>query len=105
MKVKLLKKVRERFTIEHLPNGIIIDNYHYKYNLYRLTDANKLSYWDKYVQLGNGVKSNICKDIFKTEKECIYYLTDCIIAKLKEEGYKNRKQRMCNMNVKKVWYV
>jgi hypothetical protein len=107
MKVKLLKKVRKRFEIFHLPNGKMFDNIHYNYNLFELVD-NDGGYWpyDKYAQLrAVSGKYKFCESIFDTEKECIDYLRNNIIKILRSETYnQSSKSKRINNNRIKVWY-
>ena len=107
MKVKLLKKVRKRFEIFHRPDGVVIGNTHYKYNLFNLVD-NDGGYWsyDNYAQLGViPGPHKFCDRIFDTEKECIDYLRNNIIRILRSESYKqSSKSKRINNNRTKVWY-
>lgn len=108
MKVKLLKKVRKRFEIFHLPNGKMYGDTHYNYNLFELVDNNG-GYWpyDRYAQLGikPGYKFKFCESIFNTEKECIDYLRNNIIKILRSETYnQSSKSKRINNNKTKVWY-
>ena len=112
MKVKLLKKVRKRFEIYHLPNGFTDSNgYKYKYNLYRLEDYKYGFLWDAYAQLGgklvnnNDKFKNFTDDIFDTEQECIAYLKSRIISRLRQEGFRGRKEKNIEKKIKKVWYI
>jgi hypothetical protein len=107
MKTKLLKKVRKRFSIVHLPNGFVLDGVHFDYNFYRLDDsADVLGTRCKYVKLEQpaGNQGYGCK-IFATEKECIDYLKGLIIERLKSEGYTGSKERRLIKSNKKVWYL
>ena len=85
MKAKLLKKVRKRFEIYHMPNGFIYDSHHYDYNLFKLVDSKDSGGWVTiYAQLGkreDGKK--FCDDIFDTKEECIIYLKSMIIKRLR----------------------
>lgn len=106
MKVKLLKKVRKRFEIVHMPDGITSFGDRYEYNLYRLTDSTN-EYYDRFAQLGGLDKpKQFCKDehIFETEKECIEYLKRCIINRLRSEGYVGVKDHKMKQKQIKVWY-
>jgi len=107
MKVKLLKKVRKRFEIFHLPNGEVFGNTHYKYNLFKLIDNNG-GYWpyDSYAQLGvTPGPYKFCESIFDTEKECIDYLRNNIIKILRSEtcNQSSKSKRIKNNRIK-VWY-
>lgn len=108
MKVKLLKKVRKRFAITHHPKGIVAFGEIYDYNLFILTDAYN-PYSDEKVQCGlkpNSERQYQKKEyIFENEAQCINYLKDCIIERLKSEGWGNNKMRLVNRASKKVWYV
>jgi len=103
MKSKLLKKVRKRFYISHLPDGYFSYGNDYKQNLFRLTDKESSCYKHTFCQLGveNG---KYCNDIFYAKQECINFLLAQILKTLKEEGYKTRKMKSIENNVKKVWY-
>jgi hypothetical protein len=105
MKTKLLRKVKKRFEILHYPKGITIHNDHYNYNLFKLVD-HEGSYYDKYAQLGGKLcRNKFVDEIFDTEKECIDYLKSRIIVRLKHEGYKQRKDKIIQNSVKKVWSI
>jgi len=104
MKVKLLKKVRKRFSIIHAPDGIFLDNQHYNYNLFYLTDKSNF-YSNTYCQLKrNTVGKPFCSDGFETKEECIGYLLGRILKRLRYEGYTSRKDRSIMNNQNKVWY-
>lgn len=109
MKVKLLKKVRKRFSIIHMPNGFVtdFDGEHYDYNLFKLTDAkDSFGYRTRYAQLGKSDgHRQFCDGIFDTEKECIEYLKSIIIVRLRGEGYKQRKDQSIKLKEKKVWFI
>lgn len=107
MKVKLLKKIRKRFQITHMPNGFFFDGRRYEYNLFKLTDSTN-EYYGSFSQCGRKEGTPQFTElhkIFETEKECINYLKSLIIRKLREEGYKGRKDNQLNMPHKKVWWV
>ena len=111
MKVKLLKKVRKRFEIYHLPKGLVDNGTHYDYNLFRLVDNNNKTdlysnfKYVKYAQIGRKEGRNQWVDqIFDTEQEGIDYLKSVIIKRLKSEGHKQRKDKTIQMVQKKVWY-
>lgn len=92
MKVKLLKKVRKRFEIIHLPNGFCAFGDTYNYNLFKLSDKkDTYKIRDKYAQLGRILNQKMqfttMDAIFDTEEECIYYLKSLIIVRLKKEGF------------------
>lgn len=107
MKTKLLKKVRKRFDIIHMPEGFTSFGSRYEYNLYRLTDSTS-EFYERYAQLGRK-DSNIQfqKDefIFQTESECIAYLKQCILDRLRSEGHRGIKDYHMKKSHKKVWYV
>lgn len=107
MKTKLLKKVRKRFTIVHYPKGYFTDsNYHFNYNTFILFDKKQDSDYFSYrerVTVNSFLKH--CDKDFKTEKEAIDYLKGRIIKILREEGYKQRKDKEIIKTYKKVWYV
>ena len=106
MKTKLLKKVRKRFDIIWMPNGCTLFGDRYEYNLFRLTDSTN-QFYERYAQLGrkDGDKQ-FQKDelIFETSNECIYYLKQCILNRLRSEGHLGRKDRVMNNSHIKVWY-
>ena len=105
MKTILLKKVRKRFEIFHLPKGIPFSKYYSGYNLFKLVD-NESNFYSKYAQLGEAKNGdNFVDEIFDTEKECIDYLKTKIIKMLKSEGYKQRKDKIIQNSVKKVWSI
>lgn len=105
MKVKLLKKVRKRYSIIHMPNGFVEYGRHYNYNLYKLIDRENQYNYD-IVQCGGkyGMK-RYCDTIFETEQECISYLKDSIISMLKRDGYLNRKMRNAQKTHVKKYYL
>jgi hypothetical protein len=105
MKTILLKKVRKRFEIFHLPKGIPFSKYYYNYNLFKLVD-NESNFYPKYAQLGGKLcRNKFVDEIFDTEKECIDYLKSRIIKMLKDEGYKQRKDTIIQNSIKKVWSI
>jgi len=106
MKIKLLKKTRKRFQILHLPDGII-NNYgvHYNYNLYQLTDSKGFGIPD-YAQLGKNEleERQFASHIFETHKECVDYLKQIIINRVKMDNYDmGRKNKQINKKIIKVW--
>jgi len=124
MKVKLLKKIRKRFVIEHFPNGFV-GKYGrpYNHNLFRLADTSniflassspeddRLGFSTKWVCLNpsanfrvdiGGILGNVLA--FKTSKECIDYLKQDIVQILRNEGYRGRKDKPGYRPVNKVWY-
>jgi methyl coenzyme M reductase subunit C-like uncharacterized protein (methanogenesis marker protein 7) len=105
MKIKLLKKTRKRFQILHLPDGIVEYGVHYNYNLYKLTDTKGWSIAD-YVQLGKNKleEHQFTNHIFKTHKECVDYLKQKIINRVKMENYDmGRKNKQITKKIIKVW--
>ena len=103
MKIKLLKKIRKRFSIIHYPEGFRNGSDYYNYNLFELKDDSN-SYWSKYAQVEDGKSDMFTTSIFKTEKECIDYLKQVIITRLRDEGHKGRKDRIIIGRQIKVWY-
>lgn len=108
MKAKLLKKVRKRFGIFHMPNGFLSNyNNHYNYNLFKLEDSDDFSGFNTvYAQLGrreDGKK--FCGDIFDTKEECINFLKSKIIDRLRIEGHKQRKDKVIQKAQIKVWHI
>jgi hypothetical protein len=105
MKAKLLKKTRKRFQILHLPSGVVNYGVHYNYNLYELTDTKGWSISD-FAQLGKNKTEKIqfTTHIFETDKECIDYLKQIIIDRVKKENYDmGRKNKQINKKIIKVW--
>jgi hypothetical protein len=105
MKVKLLKKVRKRFSIEHMPNGYVdYSGNHYNYNLYKLSDTeDRFGLHEKWAQLGRK-EVNYVNEIFETDAECMNYLRGRIIKRLRIEGFKGRKDSIISGSIKKVWH-
>jgi hypothetical protein len=107
MKTKLLRKVRKRFEILHLPKGFTSCGERYEYNLFKLTDSTN-EYYERFAELkvGNSKEKQFCHDeqIFYTEKECIDYLKSLIILRLKKEGYQGVKDKKMEAAIKKVWH-
>lgn len=108
MKTKLLKKVRKRFEIIHMPNGYVdYDGDHYNYNLFRLTDKTKPSIWDVFAELvpiDSKPRVPYTNNTFQTEEECISYLQGKMIKRLREEGFRQRKDYKIKQSEKKVWW-
>lgn len=110
MKVKLLKKVRKRFSIVHMPNGFVfsLDGKHYDYNIFKLTDEkDSHGFRLSYAQLGLNTSETqqFASNIFYTEKDCIEFLKREIIDRLRNEGHRGRKDKMPELKERKVWYV
>ena len=106
MKTRLLKKVRRRFEIIHMPLGFTSFGERYEYNLFKLTDSTN-EYWERYAQWGRKPgKIQFTKDhlIFETDKECIDHLKAEIIERLRGEGHLGRRDHRMKENHKKVWY-
>ena len=107
MKVKLLKKVRKRFTITHYPNGIRLGDTFYDYNVFKITDTNE-PHWADYSELSNTFKINdkkFCEDRFSTKKECIDFLLKKVLRRIRAEN-PNLGNKGHNKTIKKkVWYV
>jgi hypothetical protein len=105
MKVKLLKKVRKRFSIEHMPNGYVdYSGNHYNYNLYKLSDTeDSFGLHEIWAQLGRK-EVNYVNEIFETDAECMNYLRGRIIKRLRFEGFKGRKDSIISGSIKKVWH-
>jgi hypothetical protein len=107
MKIKLLKKVRNRFQIIHMPKGFSNFGETYDYNLFELRDSDSY-YFGRFAQLGRKNQDvQFCESsaIFETEKECIDFLKSIIIQQLKKEGYQNSKDKNIKKYHKKVWYI
>ena len=108
MKTKLLKKVRKRFEIFHLPKGFLFYGEHVDYNLFKLNDVQDIFEFRKaYVQFGRkNINGRIfCEKSFDTIEECIYYLKCKIIKRLRYEGYTQRRDKNINITEKKVWSI
>ena len=108
MKTKLLKKVKKRFEIFHLPNGFIRNGHRYEYNVFKLIDHNKSDLWDTYVQLRisrNDQKCAYANTTLDSEADCIDYLKAEIINRLRSEGHTQRKDKIIQRKVIKVWHI
>lgn len=108
MKTKLLKKVRRRFRIIHMPKGYIDScGGHYNYNLFKLEDSDDTyGYNTVYAQLGKRENGRpFCDDIFETKEECINYLKFRLINRLRIEGHKQRKDKIIEKAQVKVWHI
>lgn len=106
MKARLLKNVRKRFEIIHMPKGFTAHGERYAYNLYKLID-NTNEFRVKYAQLVVGNKATegiFTDDRFNTEKECIDFLKSHIILILRSEGNIGNKDKRGKQLHKKVWY-
>ena len=107
MKVRLLKKARKRFDIIHMPEGFAYSGSVYDYNLFKLVDHTN-QFFEVYTQLGptNSVVQFCDKSrIFETEAECINYLKDVILHRLRSEGHRGTKDDKRKRKHRKVWYV
>lgn len=93
MKVKLLKKVRKRFTILHCPNGIVFFDTHFDGNWYRLIDNDNEPIPNDYalvaIQKIPDVTRTITDNAFNTDREAINYLKDRIVKRLRQESWGN----------------
>jgi len=100
MKAKLLKKVRRRFKIIHKPlghqwnDGSVSGGNHF----WLIDNTNEHFTVQAYVR--NSTKS---VEEFSTEKECIDYLKEQIICRLKCEGYRSREGNIVTKSYKQVW--
>jgi hypothetical protein len=102
MKTKLLRKVRKRFEIFHLPTGFVdSQGYHFNYNLLRLVDR---SGYTIYAQIGKS-EHNYCfaTEIFDTEKQALEFLKCSIISRLRSEGHRGAKDKQ--KISKKIWHI
>lgn len=109
MKTKLLKKVRRRFEITHMPDGFFAVGHHYKYNLLKLED-NTNPYWSALVQINDSrFTGEYGCARFDTVEEGVVALKSIIILCLKQQGHLGRKEKNAQKNVqlktKKIWYV
>ena len=104
MKVKLLKKIRKRFQIIHMPNGFITRGEHFNYNLLKLTDSTN-EYYADCVQIRNEKDDSQygCR-IVPDVKTGVDYLKSVIIQILRAEGYRQRKDKKIETAQKKIWY-
>jgi hypothetical protein len=106
MKVKLLKKARRRFESTHMPKGFTAFGNRYEYNLYRLTDSTN-EFYERYAQLGRKDSARQFSNdehIFETESECMAYLKQCILDRLRSEGHRGIKDFYMEKAHTKVWY-
>jgi hypothetical protein len=108
MKTKLLKKVRKRFEIVHMPKGFESSGDIYEFNLFKLNDSTN-PYYERYAQLKRkpDVSRQFCDklNIYETEKECIEHLKRCIISRLRSEGHRGVRDKKLSKTHKKVWHV
>jgi hypothetical protein len=108
MKVRLLKKARKRFDIIHMPEGFTYSGSVYDYNLFKLVDDTN-QFFEVYTQLGTKPNSvaQFCGEsrIFETEAECINYLKDVILHRLRSEGHRGTKDDKRKRKHRKVWHV
>jgi hypothetical protein len=108
MKTRLLKKVRKRFDIIHMPEGFTYSGSVYDYNLFKLVDHTN-QFFETYTQLGTKLNSvaQFCGEsrIFETEAECINYLKDVILHRLRSEGHRGTKDNKRKSKHRKVWHV
>lgn len=104
MKVKLLKKVRKRFSIEHYPEGVRIGDTFCNYNVFFLLD-NSGEYAHTYCELKNeDEKINFCSMKAETSVECINLLLDVIIQRLRVDYSNLGKRGFGRIKSSKVWY-
>jgi hypothetical protein len=106
MKTKLLKKVRKRFEIIHMPAGFVECGERYEYNLFKLTDSTN-SWYERFAQLEyRQGKQQFCEDhnIFQTKADCIYSLQKLIVKRLISEGHRGKKDRAIRNSHFKVWH-
>jgi hypothetical protein len=109
MKIKLLKKIRKRFTITHFPKGIRMGSDFYDYNLFRLTDKEN-EYWRVYCELNTPqedtekIKLKFGANSADTERECINLLLEKMLIEIRGEhprlGFRGHQR----IPRKKVWY-
>jgi hypothetical protein len=106
MKIKLLKKIRKRFEINHHPKGMIINDKRIDSNIFELIDKGDRFEYTWLVNVGEKKMENIYNNIgsFRTERECIDYLKNTIIIILRKEGFRGKKDKLITKNFKKVWY-
>ena len=104
MKVKLLKKTRQRFSIIHHPNGINYYDEFFSENLVGLYDAD-LKHSVNFVQLDYKVGERpFCDKKADSLEEAIIILKNVILKYLKAENLNlGRKKHSAKSN--KVWYV
>lgn len=107
MKTRLLKKVRKRFEIIHMPNGFTSSGRRNEWNLFKLTDSSN-NYFATYSQLGHkegDVQFAKESQIFETKEECIHYLKGVIIDRLRDEGHLGAKDHSIKKMHTKVWHI
>lgn len=97
MKVKLLKKVRKRFSIFHHPKGVIRYNIYYDNVFFTLYD--KRSGFEYRVSIGYSPVTYISR---YNEAECINELKNMILKILRNEGYPSKKTN--ELKSHKIWY-
>lgn len=111
MKVKLLKKLRKRFSITHMPNGYVdYEGEHFNYNLLVLEDNN--SNWTEHVQIGNRyiqslnmISNYVGTDrVFENQRDGINFLKSLIVKRLRSELQSSGYAERINKKHKKVWY-
>lgn len=110
MKTKLLKTIRKRFTIIHLPDGFISGGTHYNFNLFKLIDNTRPSgIGNHYAQVkkeNSNKNFNYNCGIFNSEEECINHLKNIMLISIREEySYYSVINKKINNNQIKVWHV
>ena len=104
MKTRLLKKIRKRFVITHFPKGVV-DSWgkHHDCNFFELKD-NDNEFFALCVQC-KIQPYRYCNEVFDTEKECIDFLKNRIIERLRASGYRGRKDKIIKKSERKIWWV
>ena len=113
MKVKLLKKVRERFSIIHMPDGYYdYDGRKVNGNLFCLHDTmcvpqNVYVQVGEYIIPGTKLVRNAVPDsrMFDTTTDAVNYLKDLIIDRIKYEYSKMLFYKHSDKTHKKIWPV
>jgi hypothetical protein len=93
MNIKLLKKVRKRFTITHYPKGVYIAGEFYEGPIVFLYDKDNPRY---------GYHIRRVSELYSIQ-EAISKLKDIILVKLKNEGYGKAKRNRINKKGIQVW--
>lgn len=114
MKAKLLKKVRRRFSILHQTKTSSVDGQIIDINMFKLIDSeDPEGYYNEKAK----VVPNLSTDrngkyheysstwTFKTNEECVNFLKNYIIVRLRSEGYRQRRDRVVTKSIKKIWYI
>ena len=88
MKVKLLKKIRKRYTIIHYPNGVYLDNDFYKGPLTLLYDTQN----DYRTKISHSYKEQAYRELYS------------LLIKWIEKDYIKYRKRKKNIIEETLWY-